>query len=189
MSRDGGLRQLFSERFPYAHWQAVETWSTGQGVPDAEYCFPGGVTGWVEYKMATAMAVAITPQQVAWAERRTRAGGRVTLAVRKKALPGLKRQAVDALYMYAGQDARAVLEKGLRAHPLAKWEGGPAAWDWIGIMSVLTRPVDQERQAVAASRDGEVRVLARSVIDLLVAQGRVERCLVDGKPGVRLLKP
>ena len=34
-----------------------------------------------------------------------------------------------------------------------------------------------------------LRQKVSGAIDLLVAQGRAERTVVDGKPGVRLLKP
>lgn len=132
---DGGLRQLFRRHLPGCHWQSIESWSTGQGVPDANYCFPPGIEGWVEFKSAKANKVVISPGQVAWAEQRHRAGGRVTLAVRLRARKGAR----DALYLYEGASFRGVYLKGLVTPPLARWEGGPGAWVWHHIRAVLTR--------------------------------------------------
>lgn len=35
----------------------------------------------------------------------------------------------------------------------------------------------------------ELRTRTSAAIDLLVSQGRVERVVIDGKPGVRLVQP
>ena len=134
---DGGLRKLFREHFPEAQWTSVETGSTGAGVPDAEYCFPGGRQGWIEFKLCVANVVRIDPEQVAWAERRHRNGGPIFLAVRQKALQGPRRKAVDALHLYRGVQTRAVLLGGLATVPFARWDGGPARWDWDRIKQVL----------------------------------------------------
>jgi hypothetical protein len=140
MARDGGLRQLFPEHLRDAHWQAVETHSTGWGVPDSEYCFPGGLCGWVEYKLATTPRdVLISPGQVAWAERRARMGGRVSLAVRYKSARNTRRAAFDRLVLYGPEAVRHVRERGLAVEPWAQWDGGPAAWDWDKVRLFLTR--------------------------------------------------
>lgn len=133
MSRDGGLRQLFQTAMREAHWQAIETWSTGQGVPDAEYCFPGGIGGWVEFKKANGWSAGLRPEQVAWLERRARVGGRTFVAVRKQ----LKSQ--DDLYVFAGIDVRQLHLLGLTGvKPLILTSGGPAKWDWPGVKKVIT---------------------------------------------------
>lgn len=134
---DGGLRKLFAEHFPEAQWQSVESWSTGQGTPDAEYCFPGGLQGWIEFKQTAAYAVKIDGSQVAWAERRARVGGRIFLGVRRKALAGVRRVAADELYLYHGTQTRAVYQEGLSMPPLGMWPGGPARWDWARIRELL----------------------------------------------------
>jgi hypothetical protein len=82
--RDGGLRTTFQKYLPDAHWQSIETYGVGTGVPDCEFCFPGGYQGWVEFKVARLSATTLTPQQAAWIDRRVRVGGRVFIAVRKK---------------------------------------------------------------------------------------------------------
>ena len=132
---DGGLRKLFREKFAEAHWNSIETGMTGLGIPDSEYCFPPlGLSGWVEFKLTRAIAVRIAPEQVAWAERRIRTGGRCWLAVRKQALAGPRRIAADALFLYWGTQVRDVLHNGLWVRPMGgTWEGGPAQWDWAKI--------------------------------------------------------
>lgn len=134
---DGGLRKLFRLHLPEAHWTSIETGGTGLGIPDSEYCFPGGRQGWVEFKQTSAIAVRVAPEQVAWAERRVRVGGRVALAVRCKTPASARRTVRDALFLYGGAQARAVLLNGLRTPPMGLWEGGPARWNWREIKDIL----------------------------------------------------
>jgi hypothetical protein len=135
--RDGGLASLFKSSLPAFHWQSVETWSTGQGVPDLNYC-SGGVEGWVELKQTPANAVKVGPEQVAWIERRLRKGGRVYLAVRNKAAAGLRRPAKDLLLLYKGDQVRALSQGGLsQCLPIAFWSGGPPRWNWDEVSSIL----------------------------------------------------
>lgn len=126
---DGGLRAIFSSHLRDAHWQAIETWAIATGVPDAEYCFPGGKTGWVEYKQTATNKVKISPHQVGWLERRHRMGGRASLAVRKE----------DTLYLHDALAARHVLVGGLKWPPRVLLTGGPANWDWDEVRRFLTR--------------------------------------------------
>lgn len=143
MTTDGGLRPLFKKHLPPgSDLQPVETWSTGQGVPDLNYCI-AGAEGWVELKGTATNKVIITPQQVAWAERRLRAGGRVFLTVRKQHAGGPRRGAVvDELWLFPGNLTRAVAQHGLnheRAPPLYRGAGGPGSWDWQAIAQFLRR--------------------------------------------------
>ena len=137
MARDGGLRPLFSERIKGAHFQPIETWSTGQGVPDVNCCLRGTET-WIEFKVTATNAVRISTEQIGWIERRIRAGGRVLVIVRYKCLAGLRRQAHDELLIFAGADVRALAVGGLTAAvALAAWDGGPRAWDWGVVTKML----------------------------------------------------
>lgn len=137
MARDGGLRGLFTAYIKRAHFQSVETWSTGSGVPDINYCIEGS-EGWVEFKLTEANAVVLAAEQVAWIERRTRVGGRVFVAVRRKCAAGPRRAARDELHMFKGADVRAVSEKGLSgAQPVGIWIGGPKQWDWSTVTALL----------------------------------------------------
>jgi hypothetical protein len=135
---DGGLRQLFQRRFTTWHWQSIESWSTGRGVPDLNYC-AAGYEGWIELKKAEANAVTITAEQVGWAERRMRAGGHVFLAVRQMHAPGPRSPLRDALWLYHASALRHVKEGGLTSTPpLGYWPDGPAKWDWAAIQTILT---------------------------------------------------
>lgn len=139
MSTDGGLRKLFQDHLPEAQWQSVETWSTGQGVPDMEYCFKGGLSGWIENKKTEANAVGMRSEQIGWIERRVRMGGRAFVAVRRRFAGGARRVACDELWLFHGRDARALYLGGLTAaKPLLCCVNGPARWDWEAVKKVIT---------------------------------------------------
>lgn len=138
---DGGLRATFQLYLPDAFWVPVETWSTGQGVPDSHFCFPGGVTGWVENKKTHGWAVGLDKEQSAWLERYARHGGRCFVAVRRLSATGPRKgTAADELWLFRGADARALMLGGLKApgiKPLGQWGGGPANWDWPMVKGIL----------------------------------------------------
>ena len=138
--RDGNLRQLFREHLPEAHWVPVETWSTGQGVPDSEYCFPGGASGWIENKKTSGWRVFIEPHQVAWLERRARAGGRCFVAIRRKTETGPRRgKASDELILIRGRDARLLVDGDIKSiyDKVLHCYGGPSRWDWEDVRRAL----------------------------------------------------
>lgn len=137
---DAGLRKIFSDHLTEAHWQPVETWSTGQGVPDVEYCFPGGFSGWIENKWTQAFALAIDGKQVAWIERRVRVGGRVFVAIRQKRDASARIEARDALFLFAGSAVRKLYREGLKTDvsPLLISYGKPEKWDWVAVKKILT---------------------------------------------------
>jgi hypothetical protein len=139
--RDGNLRTTFQKHLPDAHWQAVETWGIAPGVPDAEFCFPGGYQGWIEFKVTKLSATTITAQQVAWLERRCRYGGRAFLAVRRKrnGVGARAKLRCDELHLFDGTEAHAILVGGIAgATPLGVWSGGAARWDWDAVRCFLT---------------------------------------------------
>lgn len=137
MARDGGLRQLFTKHIKNAHWQAVETWSTGQGVPDVNVCMNGHET-WIEFKTTATNALRISSEQVGWIERRLRAGGRVLVIVRWRCLAGLRRQARDELLIFDGANVRALMVGGISAAiPIERWDGGPSYWDWDAVAKII----------------------------------------------------
>jgi hypothetical protein len=105
---DGGLRALVRKRMPTAHWQSVETSVTGGGTPDSNYCFPGGVEGWVEFKATKAWKVSFRPAQVGWIDRRTRLGGRVHVMVSQLRVDG------EVLWVVAGRHVIGLAENGLK---------------------------------------------------------------------------
>lgn len=139
---DGGLRAIFRTKLPRFHWQSVESLGTGKGTPDSNYCFDG-VDGWIEMKKTDANKVkSMKPEQVAWAERRLRAGGLTFFAVREtKKASGLYAD-LDALWLIRGRGGRSLYIGGLSGvspEDLAgRWPGGPRGWDWWAISRILT---------------------------------------------------
>lgn len=141
MTTDGGLRQVFRKHIPQAHWQAIESWSTGQGVPDMNYCLEGR-DGWIENKFTEAWALQhpLSPEQVAWIERRNRVGGRALLAVRKTFVGGVRRgDPGDEVFIFGPSALRLIAPtnsiKGVE--PLLHSTGGPARWDWATICALM----------------------------------------------------
>jgi hypothetical protein len=138
---DGNLRTLFHKHLPEAHWQSIETWGTGQGVPDTEYCFPNGLCGWIEFKLTSGWTVNFKDRahQIAWLERRARAGGRCFVAVRRKVPAGPRRGlATDELWLFPGIAARDLAQNGLKTLPaLGVWPDGPARWPWDKVKLAL----------------------------------------------------
>lgn len=139
---DGGLRQLFRDHLPGVHWQSVETGGTGRGIPDSNGCCDG-VEFWVEFKQTDGWSVTLRPEQIGWIERRTRHGGRVWIAVRRRHAGGVRRgTSVDELYLLPGRLARAARLNGLRSdalgpHLLGPMTGGPSRWNWDAVAEAL----------------------------------------------------
>ena len=129
---DGNLRKIFSKAMPAAQWTPIETGTTAQGVPDSEYCFPGGKQGHIEHKRTLGWQVEIRPEQIGWIKRRVRLGGRVFVAVRQL---GAKR---DVLWLFHGKDVSELSKGGLRkVNPILEMPGGPDRWDWGLVQIVL----------------------------------------------------
>lgn len=119
---DGGLRATFHQNIKDAQWTAIETGVVSLGVPDSEYCFAGGIQGWIEFKRCKGNVVTIRPQQVSWIERRARLGGRVFVIVMRG----------EELFVYQGRDVRLLKTDGLKgATPLM------TGWDWDQIRQIL----------------------------------------------------
>lgn len=151
MSIDGGLFNLFKAHWPTWHWTRHESGAMAVGTPDCNVCAtPSGVETWLELKQTSGWAVRVRPAQVAWVDRRARAGGRVLVAVRRlsKAPPAKAARGVaaisasapvDALWVVPGGQIRALQQGGLKAtRPLLVTEGGPKAWDWDALQRLLT---------------------------------------------------
>lgn len=125
--KDGGLRRIFRERFPLWHWTAIETGCVSPGAPDVEFCAPGGVSGWVEFKRVNGFKITFEPLQPGWIFKRARLGGRVFVAVRRK---------VDELHIIPGTEIVALTETGLKGRqPLTA--GGLRSWDWKKVEQTL----------------------------------------------------
>lgn len=128
MSSDGGLRQLFRSRFRDWHWTSIETGAVSPGTPDAEFCAPGGISGWVEFKKIDGWKITFQPLQVPWIHRRYRLGGRVFVAVRRKR---------DELYVIPGEHILELEERGVKNFvPITGV--GARNWDWCEVEQILT---------------------------------------------------
>jgi hypothetical protein len=132
VSIDGGLRQIFRTKFRDYQWTSIETGAVSPGTPDAEYCAPGGLSGWVEFKKTSGWKVEFRPLQVPWIHRRARLGGRVFIAVRRKK---------DELYLISGADVLELEEKGVKNFvPIAGV--GSRNWDWNEVEQILLGRMD-----------------------------------------------
>jgi hypothetical protein len=130
IERDGGLRSIFRQHLPAAQWSSIETGATQGGVPDSEYCFPGGRQGWIEFKRIKAKSwrVVLQPAQIAWISRRVRLGGVVLIAAKKD----------DTLYLMHGAHVHRLHDDGLQGARWAQsWSGGPRSWPWGYIARCL----------------------------------------------------
>lgn len=135
---DGGLRALFAKNIP-GDWLSVETWSTGRGVFDANYCIKG-CEGWIEFKVTEGWRVTMRPEQVAWSERRVRNGGRTFIAVRRRCAAGPRRASADELWLFPGTSARTLFDKRIDQTPfLLHHENGPTCWDWAEVADFITK--------------------------------------------------
>lgn len=133
MTKDGNLRAIFRHALPHVHWQSIETALTGSGVPDANGCARGREF-WVEFKITHGWAIDLAPFQVAWLARRTRAGGRTFVAVRRLVLAGVRRQEADELWLIEGRYGGTLRRAGLRGTPVLDiWDGGPTKWVWPSV--------------------------------------------------------
>lgn len=143
MKIDGGLRPLFRKYIPQAQWTTIESGMTSRGIPDSEYCFPNGISGWIEFKKTMAWSVNMRPEQCAWLTRRARLGGRALIAVRRLSLGGPRRDAADELWIVSGAYAVELKRGGLKALPsgavLGCWWGGSGRWLWTGVTEVLKK--------------------------------------------------
>lgn len=122
------------------------------GTPDVNVCAEGGVETWVELKQTSGWVVGLRPAQVAWLDRRWRAGGRCLVLVRQTAgrvgtprgVRSVGEAPRDVLWAFSGGAAVALAKGGLRGEgvlPLLTSGGGPRLWDWVGVAALLTGPL------------------------------------------------
>ncbi len=142
--RDGGLTALFREHLKGVDFQSIETATTGQGVPDLNYCVKAlqdwrhtGREGWVEFKQTDSYSIHVDPKQAAWLERRARHGGRVMLAIRRHAPADMPGGPYDELWLFQDQFRDLITKNIDECFPLDNWEGGPKNWDWDEIRRYL----------------------------------------------------
>jgi hypothetical protein len=117
---------------PELDYQRIETGSTGRGIPDVNYCHQGGEF-WVELKIVKGRSIDLSPEQVAWHFRRTRAGGKTFIIARDK-FDGPRKGKGDIIYIWPGCDVVPLKEKGLDCPGLVF--KAPFDWDllWMKLM-------------------------------------------------------
>lgn len=124
---DGELIVSLRRYLPQVHWVRIET-GTATGVPDVNYCFQR-VEGWIELKKADANVVDVRATQVAWIERRKRAGGRVFIMVRRR----------RDMWLFDGDSARGLYTRAIKLNQSAPLgTGGQARWPWDRVLATLT---------------------------------------------------
>jgi hypothetical protein len=135
--RDGGLHELLRRRL--AGWQLTRIESmAGPGVPDCEYCAPGGVSGWLEYKLTATWRVAFRPFQPAWLSRRAQLGGRAAVLVRRT--PAARKHShLDELWLVDGKHAFDLQRLGLDRVPAICAGDAVRRWDWAAVEAFLRR--------------------------------------------------
>ena len=126
---DGDLRALF-RRHIKGHWQRVDGIP---GVPDTNYCIDG-TEGWIEFKATRYNAVKFRSTQPSWLMRRSAAGGRGWVAIRRWRL--LIKRPIDQLWMVPGHLAVDLSRHGLPMGTLVG-ENGPDRWNWALVRSLL----------------------------------------------------
>lgn len=134
---DGGLRTLEREHIKKCQWTSIETGASAGGVPDMEFCFPGGIQGWIENKKSAGWAIKFQPAQIGWISRRVRMGGRVFVAVRQVHAGGLRSLKRDDLWLCHGRAIEHLHDHGLSGldeRDFYHTTGGPARWDWDEVV-------------------------------------------------------
>jgi hypothetical protein len=129
---DDGLRGVLVRGIVGPHWQPIELGLRAAGVPDLSGCWDGTEV-WIECKSARHWEVSLRPGQIGWILRRTRAGGRCVVAVRRRVADA------DELWIFAGERVRELRLQGLRERVglLGYWRGGPAEWAWPHVRRAL----------------------------------------------------
>lgn len=132
---DNGLRSVFKDHLKSWHFTPIETGGIVSGVPDAEYCAPGGVSGWIEFKYVRGPKsndVGLRPAQVAWIDRRVRSGGRAFIAIQRK----------SELFLYSGVGVKELKRNGLASQLGLLYHGvTQRAWDWDAVRRILSSPI------------------------------------------------
>jgi len=134
---DGGLWPVVKSHLVGWDFQRIETGLTGLGVPDVNGCKLGHDV-WIELKATDGWKPFIRPEQIAWAERRARHGGKVFLFVRRHCVAGVRRESADELWIYRADRIRMVATDGLKTNPpVLFYTGGSSKWDWGAVNELL----------------------------------------------------
>tara|TARA_R110000803_G_scaffold1629_4_gene5270 strand:- start:3224 stop:3634 length:411 start_codon:yes stop_codon:yes gene_type:complete len=129
VSSEATFSKLVKSHLPAgAHWQRIETGSTGTGIPDVNICYKGKEI-WVELKLIKGKRVDLSPTQVAWHMQRAKAGG-ITWILARHTYDGVRKGKGDNIYLWQGNLAKVVKEIGIDAGGYSVWQN-PFAWENI----------------------------------------------------------
>lgn len=130
MSSEATFSKLVKSHLPVgAHWQRIETGSTGTGIPDVNICLNGKEV-WVELKLIKGKRVDLAPTQVAWHMKRAKAGG-ITWILARHTYDGVRIGKGDKIYLWKGLHAKTIKEDGIASGGYSVWS---APFDWENIM-------------------------------------------------------
>jgi len=130
MSNEATFSKLVKSHLPVgAHWQRIETGGTGTGIPDVNLCYEGKEI-WIELKLVKGKRIDLSPTQIAWHMKRTKAGGRTWILARHT-YDGVRIGKGDKIYLWEGNQAKALKELGMNCENSLTWE---APFDWEDIM-------------------------------------------------------
>lgn len=123
--KESAFWQLIRKNLKNVHLQRIETGGTGRGIPDLNGCF-SGTEFWAELKVVNSgKKIALRPEQIAWLLQRTKHGGRTFIIVRA---PN------SDIYLYKGEDAKEVLDEGLRKNPVLTLV---KPYDWDSLLEAV----------------------------------------------------
>ena len=122
--KEYGLWQNLKRNLKKPLWQRIETGGTGRGIADVFGVLEGHCC-WVELKIARGNKVALSPEQVGWLIKFSRAGVRTFILV------GTDKK---TMYLFLGEEAIEVLDLGLKHEPRLKLK---LPYDWELLQQTL----------------------------------------------------
>ena len=139
MPNESTFVKLVKKHLPLeVDWQRIETGGTGTGIPDVNICY-NGQEHWIEFKIVKGRSVDLSPMQIAWHSRRTKAGGR-TWIIARHTFDGPRIGKGDRIYLWPGRCAKEVMQKGISYSETAlghyQWE---SPFPWPKIMEAILK--------------------------------------------------
>lgn len=123
--KESAFWQLIRKNLKNVHLQRIETGGTGRGIPDLNGC-SDSIEFWAELKVVNSgKKIALRPEQIAWLIQRSKHGGRTFIIVRAP---------TSDIYLYKGEDAREVLDEGLRKDPVLTLR---KPYDWDSLLKFM----------------------------------------------------
>lgn len=123
--KESAFWQLIKKNLKNVHLQRIETGGTGRGIPDVNGC-SDSIEFWAELKVVNSgKKIRLRPEQIGWLIQRSKHGGKTFIIVRA---PN------SHIYLYKGEDAKEVLDEGLRKHPILTLI---KPYDWDSLLETM----------------------------------------------------